>query len=588
MLRIVVFASLVIAVLGNEAASGQFPHHASWRDIENNRHFCGGILVNNRWIVSSGECTLWISADNSFIVLGALSRTTGGTKYDILRIIVHPHFDSTVLHNDVSLVQTVDEIIFTNNIKPITLGSVFVGGGVSALFSGYATDIDALQFTRVTTLTNNECAVRLGPSGLFFSAHKICSVIDEGNLCIMERGGAMIVANQAVAIGSMFGRGCFHSTFPELYERVSDHRNWIPMPQETIPMAEFPAAMGPPESIAHAPRPTIPALQILWSKIRCPLLAAKGPPTAVTPQPDTTAGTPPPTNTDPSAIDIESNGVGVVLRMVNNPSCGEGSSSSGPGVSSQDSVALGKAFPTPHDFISGNVFPPGIGSRVVGGSTASPGQFPYQASLRFLRTQEHFCGAVLVNNLWLLCAAHCTQFPASDFYLLLGAHFRASGTRYDIAQIVNHPQYNANTIAFDVSVIRTMNPVAFSNTIQPIPMGSAFVGGGVTAVLSGWGLTSSPGSLAAELQFLNVQTHTNDECRSRMGGNANMIFDHKICAGGVQGQGACSADSGGPLAVGNTVIGIVSWGIPCARGFPDAYDRVSYHRSWFLQYIESN
>ncbi|GAB0090786.1 Peptidase S1, PA clan [Sergentomyia squamirostris] len=45
------------------------------------------------------------------------------------------------------------------------------------------------------------------------------------------------------------------------------------------------------------------------------------------------------------------------------------------------------------------------------------------------------------------------------------------------------------------------------------------------------------------------------------------------------------ADSGGPLALGNAVIGIVSWGIPCARGFPDAYDRVASHRSWFLQHI---
>lgn len=38
--------------------------------------------------------------------------------------------------------------------------------------------------------------------------------------------------------------------------------------------------------------------------------------------------------------------------------------------------------------------------------------------------------------------------------------------------------------------------------------------------------------------------------------------------------------SPGPLAVGNTVIGAVSWGIACAQGFPDVYARISSHRAW--------
>uniref|UniRef100_A0A1B0CRR5 Putative trypsin-like serine protease n=1 Tax=Lutzomyia longipalpis TaxID=7200 RepID=A0A1B0CRR5_LUTLO len=198
----------------------------------------------------------------------------------------------------------------------------------------------------------------------------------------------------------------------------------------------------------------------------------------------------------------------------------------------------------------------GLGSRIVGGNTASPGQFPYQASVRSVLTQEHNCGAVLANNHWLLCAAHCTQGPPQNNYIFLGRHFRGSGgTRFDIAQVINHPDYNPSTIANDVSVIRTTTPITFTNLIQPIALGQAHIGGGVTAILSGWGLTSA--GLAPELQYLHVQTHTNEQCRNLMGGNAALVFDHKICAGGVVGQGACSADSGGPLAVGNTVIGIV-------------------------------
>ncbi|GAB0090782.1 Peptidase S1 domain-containing protein [Sergentomyia squamirostris] len=260
-------------------------------------------------------------------------------------------------------------------------------------------------------------------------------------------------------------------------------------------------------------------------------------------------------------------------------------------------VALGKGLDlqSPHDFIDA------IGrlereegiteyfeSRIVGGSTAALGQFPYQVSLR-TPANAHFCGGILANNRWVVSAAHCTinRTPANT-NVVLGAHSRTTGgTTFTLARLINHPDYHAPTIAWDVCVLQTNDAIAFSNVIQPIPLGSNHIGGGVTAVVSGWGLTSSPGSLAANLQFVHVQTWENPACATALGASGSMVFPHKICAGGVEGQGVCSADSGGPLAIGNTAIGIVSWGIPCARGFPDGYDRISSHRPWILQQFES-
>ncbi|XP_055705095.1 trypsin alpha-3-like [Phlebotomus papatasi] len=253
-------------------------------------------------------------------------------------------------------------------------------------------------------------------------------------------------------------------------------------------------------------------------------------------------------------------------------------------------VAFSEVLPGPHDFINGikdleegRFTEYDDNSFVVGGNTASPGQFPYQASLRS-SGNAHFCGGFIANNRWIVSAAHCTVGRSlANTIVVLGAHSRTTGgTRFNSNRIVNHPNYNSNTIANDVSVVMTTATIGQTNTIRPIALGSTHVGGGVTAVLSGWGLTSSPGSLAANLQFLSKQTLTNANCQNRVGGNGNLIFAHKICAGGVTGQGACNGDSGGPLAVGNTAIGIVSWGIPCARGFADVYDRVSSHRTWIM------
>lgn len=77
-------------------------------------------------------------------------------------------------------------------------------------------------------------------------------------------------------------------------------------------------------------------------------------------------------------------------------------------------------------------------------------------------------------------------------------------------------------------------------------------------------------------------TLTNKDCRSRSASNVvRKITNTTICAFSQRGQGACRGDSGSPLATTNgTLIGIVSWIVPCARGVPDGYARISVFVKW--------
>lgn len=126
--------------------------------------------------------------------------------------------------------------------------------------------------------------------------------------------------------------------------------------------------------------------------------------------------------------------------------------------------------------------------------------------------------------------------------------------------------------------------MAFTNTVRAIPLASSATGGGVSAVVTGWGAIDMIGqTVPNQLQALDTFTMTNPECRAQLTpSNAEFVFDHKICAFTRGGQGICQGDSGGPLVAGGAVIGTVSWNIPCARHFPDAYDRVFFFRNWIL------
>jgi secreted trypsin-like serine protease len=87
---------------------------------------------------------------------------------------------------------------------------------------------------------------------------------------------------------------------------------------------------------------------------------------------------------------------------------------------------------------------------VVGGVNALPGEFPYTVSLQWviLGASTHVCGGTILNNIWILTAAHCiTEIPSRGrLEVLAGLHTQnnpgeASRIGVDMSRSILHPDW---------------------------------------------------------------------------------------------------------------------------------------------------
>lgn len=69
------------------------------------------------------------------------------------------------------------------------------------------------------------------------------------------------------------------------------------------------------------------------------------------------------------------------------------------------------------------------------------------------------------------------------------------------------------------------------------------------------------------------------------------VTNNMICAGllNVGGRDSCDGDAGGPVFLGNIIIGIVSWGQRCGDAdFPGVATSVSSFTNWILATTANN
>jgi secreted trypsin-like serine protease len=231
---------------------------------------------------------------------------------------------------------------------------------------------------------------------------------------------------------------------------------------------------------------------------------------------------------------------------------------------------------------------PGPAERIVGGTEATPHQYPWQVAL-FI-DDLYFCGGSLISNDYVLTAAHCAE-DAGFMNVMLGAHNvrEASETgRIELTatEFTVHPNWNSFTLSNDLALVKLPKSVTFNSYMAPICLAPSSDSNhaGESLTVTGWGRPSdSASSISPVLRQTNATCITTAECQDTYG---STVTDKHICISTEDGHGSCNGDSGGPLSsVAKGIfsqVGIVSFGssLGCEVGLPDGFTRVSSYVDW--------
>ncbi|MFI5843620.1 S1 family peptidase [Catenuloplanes sp. NPDC051500] len=218
--------------------------------------------------------------------------------------------------------------------------------------------------------------------------------------------------------------------------------------------------------------------------------------------------------------------------------------------------------------------------EVVGGDLAKNGQFPWIVRI------SSGCAGTLVAPRVVLTAAHCAYNVPVEGLAVTAGTVDLDDTRTArearVTRAIIAPRFTQVVQGDDWAMLQLDRKLPLPTI--PVNTAPGYDTGRFTVV--GWGATGEDESQQRTLRFVDVPLVPDRACVAAFRKEGyTYLPDEMLCAGYITDgrRDACYGDSGGPLirrdAYGGWLqVGVVSWGIGCARpGLAGVYTQLSAH-----------
>ncbi|PSN32730.1 Serine proteinase stubble [Blattella germanica] len=238
-------------IVGGESANpGEFPWLVSI--TRRGGHFCGGTLVNKRWVITAAHCMcsgpVELPVEHIRVTVGehdlAKRETPLAKEVRIRRLVLHPDYRCERFNHDIALLELDDEVGWSESVWPACLpqagATSFSGREATAAGWGWLQEkspgkrADTLQKVTLLVVDNDTCRDWYKSRGKKTKIldSQMCAGYEQGgrDSCWADSGGPLMIVDddQITVVGVIStGIGCAQPKLPGLYTRLSNYSTWI-------------------------------------------------------------------------------------------------------------------------------------------------------------------------------------------------------------------------------------------------------------------------------------------------------------------------------------------------------------------------
>ncbi|XP_053324469.1 serine protease 57 [Spea bombifrons] len=219
---------------GRESRPHSRPYIASVQD--RGGHFCGGALIQCKWVLTAAHCMESRSVNSIRVVLGA-HKLDAPEQYvqvfSVRRSIQHPKYNRTFFVNDIQLLKLNESAIISIGVRPIRLPckTSTLTPRTTCTVAGWGRVSDlgvkppALMEADVRVISQETC--RKSWNGIFSSMMCTATPGKVKGSCRGDSGGPLVCRNRMEGLVSFSGKYCGNPVSPDVYTSVSFFLPWI-------------------------------------------------------------------------------------------------------------------------------------------------------------------------------------------------------------------------------------------------------------------------------------------------------------------------------------------------------------------------